>query len=288
MLLNKVLDENAIVSESIEDFDITDFIDAYSECAVSIEQTYGEFMLEQAKDEFKQYVNEGVITESIDAIKEKAKKLVEKIKEIIIRLRDKVLKVLEDYRFRSITYFNKNKEAIEKGVNLVDNFMGYEVYKDFEKMKKPIMDYLILCGNMKKEVERATSKDEISKAMGNLNRLPDFLITVKDPKDFVKENYRKTNIKYTFNELEKVFKDKSEYENYNSYINDSIKCCDDIINQINSINTDDELGAYKNKCYIKLANFVSKFSKECSKASLKVFSQGFKYMKAAVSAASNA
>ena len=58
MLLDSVLSENAVFAGSYNDSAITD---ALTESLVNVESAYGEMMLEQAKDEFKQFVNEGSI-----------------------------------------------------------------------------------------------------------------------------------------------------------------------------------------------------------------------------------
>ena len=292
MLLDKVLNENEILSEENINFDEFELMDVYTECAVEFERIYNEFMLEQAKDEFKQYVNEGVINESVESIKEKLKKLIEKIKEIINRLKDKVKKVLEDYRLRSITYFNKNKEAIEKGASLVKNFMGYEDFKGYNALEEVLKATLVKYGNIRKDVESASTKEEIIKTYNDIGGSSSSIGAKIGGKISAKIGIyilkgEKKNISYTFNEIETIFSDRSAYNMYTNNIDKLVKLCDDMENQIKSEKTDDELLVYKNRCYVNIVRVVASVAKEFSKASVIVLTQGFKYMKAAVSAATS-
>lgn len=138
MLLNKVLDENAIVEEDINlsEADELELTSAYGECLANIEQLYGETMLEQAKDEFKQYVTEGTIDNKSDGLKAKIKSVVDKIWEFIKKYYNKILAFVRKATSSAYQYFKVHKSEIEEGADKVKDFKGCGGLKNFNSITK--------------------------------------------------------------------------------------------------------------------------------------------------------
>jgi hypothetical protein len=124
MLLDSVLDENAIVTENV-----ADATDALTECLVNVEEAYGEMVLEQAKDEFKQYVNEGSIEPISEGVLDSIKNFFRKLWNFIKKYWNKLKNWITGLNKNAYQYYIVNKEKINNGIK-VTRFYGYTGLKN--------------------------------------------------------------------------------------------------------------------------------------------------------------
>ena len=129
MLLDSVLDENAVIYENV-----ADATDALTECLVNVEEAYGEMMLEQAKAEFKQYVNEGTIEPLSEGVMDSIKNFFRKLWNFIKKYWNKLKNWITGLHKNAYQYFAINKEKIKNGIAAVTRFYGYEGLKNFDNI----------------------------------------------------------------------------------------------------------------------------------------------------------
>ena len=157
MLLDSVLDENAIISESV-----VDATDALTECLVSVEEAYGEMMLEQAKADFRQYVNEGAIEPLSEGVMESIKNFFKKLWNFIKKYWNKLKNWITGLTKTAYQYFKINKDKIENGMKSVTRFYGYPGLVDFRTINQ-------IGGNIKTAVHQyiSSSNDRAFNAGSN-------------------------------------------------------------------------------------------------------------------------
>ena len=131
MLLDSVLDENAVIYESV-----VDATDALTECLVNVEEAYGEMMLDQAKAEFKQYVNEGTIEPLSEGVMDSIKNFFKKLWNFIKKYWNKLKNWITGLHKNAYQYFAINKEKIRTGIASVTRFYGYEGLKSFANIEQ--------------------------------------------------------------------------------------------------------------------------------------------------------
>lgn len=149
MLLDSVLDENAIISEE----SVVDATDALTECLVGIEESYGEMMLEQAKAEFKQYVNEGAIEPLNEGVVESIKNFFKKLWNFIKKYWNKLKNWVTGLNKNAYQYYQVNKAKIEANEKSVTRFYGYPGLKNFETVKALNGRIAKAIGDGKKDIE---------------------------------------------------------------------------------------------------------------------------------------
>lgn len=130
MLLDSVLENKGIVAEGTE----IDMSDALMECAVSIEEAYGDMMVEQAKCEFKQYVNEGKIDALNEGILDSVKNFFKKLWNFIKKYYNKLKTWVTGLNKNAYQYFQTNQEKIKNGIKSVTRFYGYSGLKNFDNI----------------------------------------------------------------------------------------------------------------------------------------------------------
>lgn len=130
MLLDSVLDENAIIYENV-----VDATDALTECLVGIEQAHGEMMLEQAKAEFKQFVNEGSIEPISEGVVDSIKNFFKKLWNFIKKYWNKLKNWVTGLNKNAYQYYQVNEAKIKTGINSVTKFYGYTGLKDFSNIE---------------------------------------------------------------------------------------------------------------------------------------------------------
>ena len=129
MLLDSVLDENAIIVENV-----VDATDALTECLIGVEQAHGEMMLEQAKDEFKQFVNEGSIEPISEGVIDSIKNFFKKLWNFIKKYWNKLKNWVTGLNKNAYQYYQVNEAKIKTGINSVTKFYGYTGLKDFSNI----------------------------------------------------------------------------------------------------------------------------------------------------------
>lgn len=130
MLLDSVLENKGIVAEGTE----IDMSDALMECAVSIEEAYGDMMVEQAKCEFKQYVNEGKIDALNEGILDSVKNFFKKLWQFIKKYYNKLKTWVTGLNKNAYQYFQTNQEKIKNGIKSITRFYGYSGLKNFDNI----------------------------------------------------------------------------------------------------------------------------------------------------------
>lgn len=130
MLLDSVLENKGIVAEGTE----IDMSDALMECAVSIEEAYGDMMVEQAKCEFKQYVNEGKIDALNEGILDSVKNFFKKLWNFIKKYYNKLKTWVTGLNKNAYQYFQTNQEKIKNGIKSITRFYGYTGLKNFDNI----------------------------------------------------------------------------------------------------------------------------------------------------------
>jgi len=161
MLLDSVLDENAIVNEAIMSED--SLTDALVECMVGIEQAHGEMMLEQAKEEFKQYVNEGKIEPLAEGVIEKIKSVFAKIWAFIKKYFYKLKNFITGLHKNAYQYFSVNQEKIKENASKVTTFYGYEGLKNFSNIEKVNGNIRTGVNEFGKSIDIVDTKSDFSK-----------------------------------------------------------------------------------------------------------------------------
>lgn len=131
MLLDSVLSENAVFAESYNDSAITD---ALTESLVNVESAYGEMMLEQAKAEFKQYVNEGTVEPLNEGVMDSIKNFFKKLWNFIKKYWNKLKNWITGLTKTAYQYYLVNKEKITNGIQSVTRFYGYTGLVNFDKI----------------------------------------------------------------------------------------------------------------------------------------------------------
>jgi hypothetical protein len=252
-------------------------------------------MLEQAKDEFKQYVNEGVITESVESIKAKLKKLIDTIVNSLIRLKDFIVKKIKMFNVKSIAYFNKHKDAIEKGASLVTNFMGYKGLKNYTTIDDTLQNLFVGIESVNKEILSSAENDEdFSKVMTDFRHRVLNGISASD--DIVNDNNKffttldyvikrggdknaKTQISYTFSEIESIIKNPDRYLNTSDAIE---KICSNMKKFPDSFTSDNGKVISKITSFAKFAgNIASRINKILPQIPLQLNSYMYEAVKAA-------
>ena len=223
MLLDSVLDENAIISESV-----VDATDALTECLVGIEESYGEMMIEQAKAEFKQYVNEGSIEPLNEGVVESIKNFFKKLWNFIKKYWNKLKNWVTGLNKNAYQYFQVNHEKINSNIKSVTRFYGYPGLKNFETIKslngriaKAIADgkkEITMQVNMNVQADKSSATSDERDANDNANR--QWLHKVKTTivgnsssteesflsilKDDIRGASKETTVSYEFNDIAKV------------------------------------------------------------------------------------
>ena len=134
MLLDSVLENKGTDTQLVEGTEI-DTSDALLECMVSIEEAYGDMMVEQAKCEFKQYVNEGKIDALNEGILDSVKNFFKKIWEFIKKYYNKLKTWVTGLNKNAYQYFQTNQEKIKNGIKSITRFYGYSGLKNFDNVK---------------------------------------------------------------------------------------------------------------------------------------------------------
>ena len=225
MLLDSVLENKGIVAEGTE----IDMSDALMECAVSIEEAYGVMMVEQAKCEFKQYVNEGKIDALNEGILDSVKNFFKKIWQFIKKYYNKLKTWVTGLNKNAYQYFQVNQKKIESNINSVSRFYGYSGLTNFKNIEdktaniiktishhgqKLIGSYVDLAKNADKS---GSTSDQKSAADDNIK---EFLNTMKKEivgtsasteesftavlKDDIRGSSKETEVKYSFAEIKNV------------------------------------------------------------------------------------
>ena len=136
MLLDSVLENKGIVAEGAE----ADMSDALLECAVGIEEAYGDMMVEQARCEFKQYVNEGKIDALNEGILDSVKNFFKKIWRFIKKYYNKLKTWVTGLNKNAYQYFQVNQKKIESNINSVSRFYGYSGLTNFNSIEDKTMN----------------------------------------------------------------------------------------------------------------------------------------------------
>ena len=225
MLLDSVL-ENKGTDTVVEGAEI-DTSDALLECMVSIEEAYGDMMVEQAKCEFKQYVNEGKIDALNEGILDSVKNFFKKIWQFIKKYYNKLKTWVTGLNKNAYQYFQTNQEKIKNGIKSITRFYGYSGLKSFKTIEehgkkiavasstalKSADNYI---GDLKK-LDHSTKKDageqsnEITKnALGTLKQTITGGSTSTEEsltaiiKDDIRGGSREVELKYSLEEIKAV------------------------------------------------------------------------------------
>ena len=147
MLLDSVLSENAVFAGSYNDSSVTD---ALTESLVNVESAYGEMMVEQAKAEFRQYVNEGTIEPLSEGVMDSIKNFFKKLWSMIKKYWNKLKNWITGLTKTAHEYFKVNYEKISNGMKGVTRFYGYYGLVNFNTIEK-------IGGNIKNAVHEYIS-----------------------------------------------------------------------------------------------------------------------------------
>lgn len=225
MLLDSVLDENAIISEE----SVVDATDALTECLVGVEEAYGDMMLEQAKAEFKQYVNEGSIEPLNEGVVESIKNFFKKLWNFIKKYWNKLKNWVTGLNKNAYQYYQVNKEKIKNGMTSANTrFYGYNGLKTTKNIseledriskavaaaaKKELGAVALAKGadengadNTKKEnadnVIKKTLHSVKTEIVGNTNSVEENFVSIL--KDDIRGGSKETKITYSLDELQSV------------------------------------------------------------------------------------
>lgn len=226
MLLDSVL-ENKGTETVVEGTEI-DMSDALLECAVSIEEAYGDMMVEQAKCEFKQYVNEGKIDALNEGILDSVKNFFKKIWEFIKKYYNKLKTWITGLNKNAYQYFQVNQKKIETNINSVSRFYGYSGLTNFKSIeaKGDNIAKAVIEGQQRIEgYAHLTKSADASGASSDLKKTADdsvkeFLHHMKKKivgdsasteesftgilKDDIRGSSKETEVKYSFAEIKNV------------------------------------------------------------------------------------
>ena len=191
-----------------------------SNLLASIEQVYGEVMIEQAKEEFEEFKNEGTILAVNEGFIEKVKEFFAKLFNKIKIYFKKFLNMLSSVFSNCYRFFVAKKNAINAGCAHVENFKGYTGLKSFNTVNKMITN----TGNALTIVQFGEWAD-VSAINNAVNAIAN-KISGGDASEFQKKilkairvDENPVELKYSFGELQAVL----GQETYTTLVSSAIK-----------------------------------------------------------------
>lgn len=254
MLLDSVLENKATVATEGAEIDMSD---ALLECAVGIEEAYGDMMVEQAKCEFKQYVNEGKIDSLNEGILDSVKNFFKKLWNFIKKYYNKLKTWITGLNKNAYQYFQTNQKKIESNINSVSRFYGYSGLTSFNNIEAKTMNIIKTIGHGQKligsYVDLAKNADKSgsnsNQKSGADDNIKEFLNTMKKEivgnsasteesftsilKDDIRGSSKETEVKYSFAEIKNVVGSEA-----------AVKCLALELKKLESVTKDLENNAY--------------------------------------------
>ena len=293
MLLDSVLDESALVADNINEDVI---VDAFVECMVGIEKAHSEMMLEQAKDEFKQYVNEGTIKALDEGVVEKIKNVFAKIWAFIKKYFYKLKNFITGLHKNAYQYFSNNEVKLKESCSKVTTFYGYKGLKNYSSIETVNEKIVSAINKFQDRINPVDTKTNFTKKLNErLKALKSAICSDYESEGLtsgikreVRGSDKETKFTYSFDELKNVI-GSTTYENKFAGMGKGTQgLIKDLENHADTVaRTGDENSTVKNQtkanAIVEGAKIASNACTVLSSMIKDVISQAYRFAKMAVS-----